>query len=358
MTFSLTIDTARILAAIKLTSQVSDAGNIAILKSTLIRVNDGVARFTATNTYQTITAQYPAEGSGEICVETSALLAKIQTLNSGSQISLEIDGPQIVAKSGRSKWKLPYLPARDFPSSVADVIASDPIDVGSDFLGAVNSVIGAAEIDTGVSHAGIRVDGNSVIATNGKQLRVVEYGKNAGEFTLPLSVAKLIPAECEIRATQQAVSFSTAAVTIKTKLIEMTYPDWRRILSSFEDKLTGSVTVDRNDFISALETASAIKMSGEKQGSFVNMRITFGEVVEIFTRNHVENEEGSADCQCERDGHEVAIGVNGKMLIDAAKSVQCDTLKIRYGDKGTPIVLMPLNSDGVNLRVVMPRQFT
>lgn len=359
MTFSLTIEASDLLAAIKLTSQVSDNGNIQILKSTLISVNGNAANFTATNSNQTITARYPATGSGSICVETSALLAKIQTLKPGAQISLEIDGPHVVAKSGRSKWKLPYLPANDFPSSVSDPVDADPVSVGPDFLAAINSAIGAAEINLGASHAGVRIDGNSVVATNGKQLRVIEFDGTLPSFTLPPSVAKLIPAECDIRASEHAVSFSTDTMTIKTKLIENSYPDWQRILSSFDKNLTGSASVDRDEFIAALEMASAIKVSGEKAGSFVNMRITINQdEVDVFTRNHVENEEGSAVCQCERDGPDSQIGVNGRMLIDAVKSLACDTVRILYGDTSTPMILSPLNSPARNIRMVMPRMFT
>lgn len=357
MTFSLTIETARIISALKLASNVAD-GSIPILKSTLIRASRGSAQFTATNTAQTVTAKYEAHGDGEICIETAALLAKLNTLPSGSEVSLVADGAQVIVKSGRSKWKLPYLPAIDFPTSTADEIDAETVAVGPDFIAAVNAVIGGAETNIGVAHNGVRIDGNTAIATNGKQLRIAEFSMDAGSFTLPISVAKMIPAECEIRSSENAVSFSTQAMTVKTKLVEGTYPDWQRMLSVSQEKLTGHALVDRDEFIKALEAASAIKLSGEKAGSFVNMRLTFGERVDIFTRNHVESEEGSADCECERDGDESSVGVNGKFLIDSAKSLDCDTLKIAYGDQGAPLVLSPVAGDRANYRVIMPRRFT
>lgn len=359
MTFSLRIMARELASAIKSCAQVSDtSGKIPILKTTLIDAKSGTASFTATNTDQTITARAACEGDASFCIDTATLAAKISTLRSDQPVSIDGDDKSVTISQGRTKWKMPILPAEDFPNT--GTVNGDPVTVTDEFAAAILAVAPVVATAFGLPHAGVLIDGNKIVATDGKQLRLVEITPTFPRSAiLPPRACSLIPANCEVRIDEWGASFTTDALTFKTKLISGQFPDYPRVVASFSGELVNSANVDREQFLASLERASAIKASGEKQGTFINMQLRFrDEEIEVFTRNHIEGEEGSDFVACERTGGDSDVGFNGSMIIAAVQSLTSETVTIRYGKASSPVIIEPLNSKGENIRVVMPRAFS
>lgn len=361
MTFTMSIMAREIATAIGHCANVADnASKIPVLKCTRISVADGMATFLATNSDQTVLAKAACEGAGVALIDTAALDAKVRTLKPDQIVNFKGDDKSVTITQGRTRWVAPVL-MDDMPAY--QDIEGDPVKVDASFIKGVEQVKPAAEpVGSAREYLqGVYLDGDRIVATDGRQLRIVQHGVAVGErILLPgRAVDKLtsmFPDGADVRCSHLAASFSTEHLTLRTKLIDATFPDYRRVVPSDQ---SGLVQVGAQELLQAITRAAAIRASGEKSGSFINMqmRIREGEI-EVFTRNG-EGEEGSDFTQCERvSGTDIDIGFSGAWLIASVKSLDCDNIEILYGGQGDPVVMRPINAAMENIRVVMPRRFT
>ncbi len=361
MTFTMSILAREITAAISACAQIVDShSQIPILRCTRIAVADGMASFTATNTDQSVVAKAACDGSGIICVDTAALSAKVQTLKPDSIVSFVGDGKSVTITQGRTKWVAPVL-VDDMP--VFAEIDAVSVSVDASFIKGLEQCMPAAEPD-GSARAylqGVYLDGDRIVATDGRQLRIVQHSATLADSILvpnraASKIAGMFSDGAEVRCSKLAVSFSTDRLTMRTKLVDATFPAYRRVVPVGSD---GLVRVGAQELLGAITRAAAIRASGEKAGSFINMQMRIRESeIEMFARNN-DGEEGSDFTQSERlSGSDVDIGFSGAWLIASVKSLDCDNIEILYGGQGDPVVMRPINSPIENIRVVMPRHFS
>lgn len=363
MTFHLKIMAREISAAVAACAQISDtATKIPILATTRIAVAGGFAEFTATNADQQIIVRAAGEGDGVACINVAALSAKLQTLRPNEPVEIAGDGKSVEIRQGRTKWKTPVL-LDDFP--IARPVEGEPVKLGKDFIAALNQSFSA--IDPGeprVLLQGASIGGHRVVSTNGKQTRMIAFdGEIPGEFIVPARVMSrimaLFPEGCSVVSSGNSAAFANDYITLQSKLIEGTFPDMDRLMEGVNANAVNAINLDAEEFTAAITRAAAIRASGEKSGSFINLqlRIRDGEV-EIYTRN-LEGEEGNDACRCERtEGGDADIGLNGAYLIASAQSLPCDTIQIRYGTERDPIIMSPVGSARENIRALMPRIFS
>lgn len=363
MTFTLNILAREITAAIAACASVVDShSQIPILRCTRIHVADGQASFTATNTDQTVVAKAACEGAGTICIDTAALSAKVQTLKPDATVSFAGDGKSVTITQGRTRWVAPVLLDADFPHFTD--LDEEPVNVGKDFIAGLKQCIPAVDVgDTRYYLEGAHLDGDRVVATNGKQLRIVQHGTTiAHKVTIPAKavnkIVAMFPEGAAVRTTQNTISFSTPSLMMKTKVAEGEYPAYRRITEGAATDHHSVISVRPDAFSEALARAIAIKASGEKAGSFINIQLRFREgEIEFFTRN-TDGEEGSDFALCERlAGEDADIAFNGAYLASSIQSLDCANVEISYGPHSSPIIMRAAGSERENVRLIMPRKF-
>lgn len=360
MTFNLTAKAGDLAGAAKSALQVVDASSpVPILRTLLVAVASGSAEFTGTNTSQTVRTKAIADGDGEVCIDGAALVVKLGALRQDEGVSIKGDGKTVTISQGRTKWKIQCLPPIDFPRQVASAVEGAHGAIGSDFGAAIGFASSAIETNLALSHAGLRVQGNLVIATDLKRVHVIEIGTELPTMTLPVRVLKLIPDRCEVVANANSAMFSNDARAVKTRLVEGNYPDLMGVIDMWSKRTEGEIIVERADFLKAIERASAIRASGEKAGSFINMQLRIRKSeIEVFARNHSEGEESSDFCACDTGGPDLDIGMNGGVLADSVRSMTCEVMKVTYGANNGPLIMTPIKSDRKDIRLVMPRVFS
>ncbi len=361
MNFQMQIMAREIAQAISLCAQVVDAGSkIPILRCTRIEVADGMASFMATNTDQTVVAKAACEGAGVICVDTQALDAKVKTLKLDAIVNFAGTEKSVVITQGRTRWVAPVL-IDDMPAYREIDAPSVRVDAG--FIKGVEQCKPAADLLGGGREylQGVYLDKDRIVATDGRQLRIVQHGADiVGRILVPSRAADhitgMFPDGAELRCSEHAASFANDHLTLWTKLIDATFPDYRRVVPT---NSKGLVQVGAQELLQAITRAAAIRATGEKSGSFINMQLRIRESeIEVFTRN-TDGEEGSDFAPCERvSGGDIDIGFSGAWLIASVKSLDCDNIEILYGGQGDPVVMRPINSAMENIRVVMPRMFS
>lgn len=347
--------------AISMCGQVVDsASKIPVLRSTRISVADGMASFYATDTNQSVQAKAACEGAGVVLIDTQALDAKVRTLKPDMTVNFKGDDKSVTITQGRTRWVAPVL-MDDMPPYQA--IDAAPVWVSADFIKGMEQCMPASEQAGSPREylAGVYLDGDRIVATDGKQMRIFQHGVSVvGTVLVPsraaAKITAMFPDGAEVRCSNLAASFSTEHLTLRTKLVDATFPDYRRVLPASQP---GLVQVGAQELLQAITRAAAIRASGEKSGSFINMQMRIRESeIEVFTRN-TDGEEGSDFTPCERvSGADMDIGFSGAWLIACVKSLDCDNIEISYGGQGDPVVMRPINSAVENIRVVMPRVFS
>lgn len=348
-------------AAIAACATVADANSkIPILRTTRIAIDGGFASMIATNTEQTITVRAACAGSGVTCIDTGLLSAKIMTLRPNEPVVFEGDGKFVAISQGRTKWRVPVL-LDDFP--LPTPVDGEPVKLGKDFIAALNQAFSVIDPGGPSFISGAFIGGKTVMATNGKTARIIEFDGNLPRDTIIPArvvgrVTAMFPDGATVTTSENAATFSTEFVTLKTRLVEGIFPDIRRVISSFDQSLVNTFTVDADEFSGVIMRASAIGKSGEKSGAFINMQLRIrADEIEIATRN-LNGEEGSDFCRCERTGEDADIGIKGDDLVLAVQSMPSDTYQVRYGGKENPFVMSPLGSTRENIRVIQPRIFS
>ena len=358
--FHLDIMASELASAIAACGQIIDTSNpIPILKAVRISVENGAAHFLGTNSDQTISLSRAAEGSGVACIDIALLTPKISVLDQSRPASFEGDGKTVTLRQGKAKWIIPVL-LDDFPLQVADPPKGEEIDFDASFLGALVTAEPATLKSASNNYSGVWLTGGFVVAVDGKRMRIIETGHDVGSYVIPPAAiqraAALFKSGGKMILTRQAGQFSSETVRLKSRFADMEPSPWRPTFDKWQSECVNECLVDASQLLSAARRAAAIRASGEKSGSFINMQLRFRRSeIEIFTRN-LNGEEGSDIVEAQGSA-DVDVGFNGGMLLDDIATLS-GRIRIRYGENRHQIIMEPEKSDRMNARVAFPRMFT
>jgi DNA polymerase-3 subunit beta len=135
-------------------------------------------------------------------------------------------------------------------------------------------------------------------------------------------------------------------VTLTTKLIDGTFPDYARVIPKANDR---SLKVRNTEFIAAVDRVSTI---ASDRGRPVKLNIDDGTLV--LSVNNPEGG-GSATEQIGADygAEPLEIGFNARYLLDIANQIESETAQFLLSDAGSPTVVKDQSDEGA-LYVLMP----
>lgn len=284
------------------------------------------------------------------CVDAKRLSQMANVAN--KDITMDLDGSILTVKSGRSKWSAPALPADDFPTMpVSDL--SDPIAFdGAELSKIIDRTIWAADVNPTRHHlCGVFVNDGSFVATTGQILALIETdmefnGPNVIAATPFLKSIQSFDGECELAWDDRKMQFSCGDVTITGKVIDGTFPDYRRVIPApceawavDSDELAGAVKRVR-----VASDAKERKLRIRKGDNALHVRIE-------GTAGFEAEEEIQADCS---DGFE--FGINADYLSQVLTALDADSVTVEQADQNAPIVFRPTSQKpGLSFTgIVMP----
>lgn len=243
---------------------------IPVLAHVLLDVRPDAVEITATDLDAEIRATLPADVSatGQVLVPADHLYRLVKGFPVGGQVSVEADDARATIKCGRSTYRLPTLPASDWPSM------SEIVD-GTEFTfkpGIVKRMFDLPQIAVSTDKARQYLHGGylhqsasgkvALVATDAFLLVCV-----SADASFPLRDGKIIPRDAMaeiVKLSCEGMTFAVNANLISvrgdtfrftSKLVDATYPSYERIIP---DGAGSSLLVDRQDFAAALKRLALI----------------------------------------------------------------------------------------------------
>lgn len=351
-------------------SVVERRNTIPILSNILIRAQGTTVTITATDMdleiNETVAAQVGS--AGELTVSAHMLYDIVRKLPDDAQVQIERaeNSAQVTLKAGRSQFKLGTLPVDDFPQMREDALAIRFAIPGSALRSMIDRTKFAISTEetryylNGIFVHATKSAGKDVlraVATDGHRLARAEMEAPKGTAEMPgviiprktvQELRKLLDetsdsVTVELAATKIRVTFGT--LTLTSKLIDGTYPDYERVIPTGNDKVA---TIQTKTLAAAVDRVATI--STEKSRA-VKLSVSKGQMVLAAQ----SPEAGSATEELEVDYTEskIEIGFNARYLLDIAQQITGDTTRMVLADAGAP-ALIEDTSDASALYVLMP----
>ncbi|MDR6757806.1 DNA polymerase-3 subunit beta [Mycoplana sp. BE70] len=318
------------------------------------------ARFTAT-----VAADFE-----DFTVPAHLVADAVKSMPDGQEIRVErIDQAGkmigIYVKSGRSRIKLPVLPASDFPKLDAATLPNQLSLASSVLARALKATVHAVSTDqTRYYLAGVylrpKKEGLHLVATDGLRLSVrlikaIDIDQEDAIAKLPPIIipTKAVEAILKIIADGEDVTvdysdmklrISCASRVMTAKLVEATFPDYERIQPE--------ASAIRTSFsASTLSGAIArVLVATPDAGLGVAFRFAAGALA-INARDYAVGE-GDDEIDCEADG-EIETGYNGKHMREALEHTEGDAVELLTSTGASPSLLRAAGDD-LNYTILMP----
>ncbi|MGE3770078.1 MAG: DNA polymerase III subunit beta [Bdellovibrionales bacterium] len=351
-------------------SVVERRNTIPILSNILIRAQGSTVTVTATDMdvemNETIAATVGKPG--EITVSAHMLYDIVRKLPDDAKVDIERgdNSTQVTLKAGKSNFKLGTLPVEDFPQMREDALAvrfQIPATALRSMIDRTKFAISTEETRyylNGIYLHVTKSNGRDVlraVATDGHRLARAECEAPKGTAEMP---SVIIPRKTvqelrklldetddsivvELSATK--IRATSGMVTLTSKLIDGTYPDYERVIPTGNDKVA---TCSTRQFASAVDRVATI--STEKSRA-VKLTVSKGQLV--LTAQSPEAGSATDELDVDYNDSKIEIGFNAKYLLDVAQQISGETTRIVLADAGAP-ALIEDTSDQSALYVLMP----
>ncbi len=306
--------------------------------------------------------------SGATTVPAHTLYDIVRKLPDGAQVEVvsSSDGGQIVLTAGRSRFNFACLPVEDFPA-MADGKLGHTFKLGSADLKSLidRTRFAISTEETRYYLNGIylhaakseKVDVLRAVATDGHRLARVELPLPDGASGMPgvivprkavIEVRKLIEetdSDVEISLSDSKIKFTFDDVTLTSKLIDGTFPDYERVIPTGNDKV---LEAECKTMFNAVDRVSAI--SSEKSRS-IKMTCDKG----AMTLSASSPEAGSAveEVEATYDSGNLEIGFNSRYLLEILGQIEGDAVRFTMADAASPTIIRDV-ADGSAVYVLMP----
>jgi len=306
----------------------------------------------------------PGAESGEVTVPARKLADICKSLPDGSEVDFTVKDSKVTVKSGRSRFTLSTLPAREFPN-VEDSMGTHQLTLKQGQLKRLIDRTGFAMAQQDVRYYlnGMLWELNSeqlrVVATDGHRLamctlpeKVKVNGEGDTQVILPrkgvLELARLLmdeEAEIAIVIGSNHIRAMTEDFTFTSKLVDGKFPDYQRVLPRSPNKIVlGSRLELRQAF-----TRTAI-LSNEK---YRGVRLKLSENILDILANNPEQEEAEETVSVDYSGEALEVGFNVSYLLDVLGVLSGEQIKLSLADPNSS-ALLEESEEGDSLYVVMP----
>lgn len=322
-----------------------------ITQCVLLEAQDGTFRLSATDLRVALTMSLSAQVAlpGTCAVEAKQLRKVVGAMPRGP-VSVHLDDSGLELKTKGARFRLPVLPADDFPT-IPKLPGLSEVKT-SDFAAMVKRVLPAASNDLSrVFLAGIYLEPSherlALVATDGYRLALTSRPiPFSGSGILPKHSASILLGLLEGETVGLSVDDGRLFARcgeweFSTTLIDASFPDYRNVIP--KGKPDGTVTVNRVDLITAAK-ALLVVSDGETR----DIAAEYGDGFVLSARS--AKGEGTHRLDAESTGTVPQVGLNATLVLDCLEAMVGETVTLEFGDALAPIACR----EGDDLWIIMP----
>jgi DNA polymerase-3 subunit beta len=367
----ISIERAVLLKAVAQAQSVVERRNtIPILANVLIEAEGSVVSLRATDLDIEVIDKAPAmvERAGATTVNAVMLHEIVRKLPDGALVQLTDDGSagRLTVEAGRSTFSLATLPREDFPVMASSEYAANfsaPAGVLRRLFDKSKFAISTEEtryyLNGVYLHVATGEDGPVLrcVATDGHRLARIDAALPDGAQGMPGVIVprktvgelrKLLDdeeAKIAVSVSETKVRFATPAITLTSKVIDGTFPDYTRVIPTAN---TRRLEVDAAEFAKAVDRVATV--SSERSRA-VKMQLDEDRL--ILSVNAPDSGAAEEELAVAYGDERLEIGFNAKYLLEIASQVDRENAVFLFNSAGDP-TLMREGNDASAVYVVMP----
>ena len=306
--------------------------------------------------------------AGETTAPATTLYDIVRKLPDDSVIEVETSESNalMTVRAGKSQFKLGCLPTADFPQLSADDMETSfelPAQELRDLIDKTRFAISTEETRyylNGIYIHAHQIDNMQLlraVATDGHRLARFEMPLPEGAATMPsviiprktvLELRKLIDEAADtirISISETKVRFAFDHITLTSKLIDGTFPDYERVIPANNDKV---LELDPKVLASAVDRVSTI--STEKTRA---IKLEINGKTLVLSAHSPDSGSASEELEIKFDADPIEIGFNSRYLMDIAQQIEGEGARISLNDGSTATIIQDLGDES-SLYVLMP----
>ncbi len=363
------VDLLRSLAHVQ--GVVERRNTIPILANVMLKVEGDALKLATTDMDLEMVEHVAAKVKtpGATTVPAITLYDIVRKLPDDSTIDFEC-GPKDAAatiRAGKSVFRLGALPVDDFPKMGSNDDFTNRFSIpAADLRTLIDRTRFAISTEEtryylngiylhAAESAGVPV--LRAVATDGHRLARFEMPLPQGAAKMPgviiprkavNEIRKLIEEaadKVEIALSRTKLQFGFDHVSMTTKLIDGTFPDYERVIPSGNDKV---IEVNPALFATAVDRVSTV--SSEKARA---VKLTLKGKSMTLSATSPDAGSASEEIEVRFNADPIEIGFNSAYLMDVTKQIEGDGCRISLSDPASPTIIQDV-SDASSLYVLMP----
>ena len=367
----LSIERNTLLKAVSHAQSVVERRNtIPILANVLIEAEDDKVQFRATDLDVEIVDRVQAKVARNGSTTVSAVLLHeiARKLPDGALIELTADtaSSRLTVEAGRSNFSLATLPKEDFPIMASSEYAANFSAKSGDLRRLFDKSKFAISTEetryylNGVYMHSATFENSKVlrcVATDGHRLARVDTGLPEGAEELPgviiprktvAEIRKFLDddeVQIAVSVSETKVRFATPDITLTSKVIEGTFPDYTRVIPASNEK---KLEVDADEFAKAVDRVSTV--SSERSRA-VKLSLEDDQLTLIV--NSPDSGAAEEQVAVAYSDERLEIGFNAKYLLEISGQIDKENAIFMFNSSGDPVLIREGN-DLSAVYVVMP----
>lgn len=367
----ISIERSTLLKAVGQAQSVVERRNtIPILANVLIEAEGNTASFRATDLDIEVVDKAPAqvERAGATTVSAVMLHEIVRKLPDGSLVQLTSDpvSGRLTVQAGRSTFSLATLPKEDFPVMASSEYAANfaaPAPGLRRLFDKSKFAISTEEtryyLNGVYMHVAQGEDGPVLrcVATDGHRLARIDAELPEGAQGMPGVIVprktvnelrKLLEdddAKIAVSVSETKVRFATPAITLTSKVIDGTFPDYTRVIPAGN---TRRLEVDAAEFAKAVDRVATV--SSERSRA---VKLQMEEDRLVLSVNAPDSGAAEEELAVAYGDERLEIGFNAKYLLEIASQVDRENAVFLFNTANEP-TLMREGGDLSAVYVVMP----
>lgn len=340
---------------------VSRNPSLPILNNILLKTENGRLKVSATNLEVGINYFLGAkiEETGEITVPARIFYDFVSNLNE-EKITLTSKNNILNINTDKYKTQILGFDPKEFP--IIPKIKSEPfsvipVKILKNCLSVVLDSIAVSETRPELSGLNIQFTNKQIIFASTDSFRLTEKSvdikhKQNTSFILPRNtVVELIRLlgdvgnDIEVRYADNQVSFSNDDFEIISRLIDGSYPDYKKVIP---DKYISRLLVKKNDL------EKNVRLAGLFSSTIADIKLSCTEkAISITAKNSNKGEiQVTGDVLLKNEPFDISLNYN--YILDGLKIIPTEHVVIEYTGQGSPLVIRPEYNTNDLIYLIMP----